>query len=247
MKSGMRNFKAFSRHLLGEDSVWIQVGQRTGRTEKSIRELDSAFVTILNRDTIPGGEKRRWFLDRRQASLERRIERSRKEKNEVQLRKKLSRTIERIEQLKNTGYILADVLVSKTEDGSSTEEKSLKTLLNYDKPIFGSYNVRLYLKIDEAYGRYNTHYLEMIGENFAKKNLIQFPDLPDWDMDLVMKSKNVIYMNYPVLNEMFGYEKKDVRANLMISLYPEIYAPKRKPKVELSEETKGKLKEIMGV
>ena len=64
MKSGTRNFKAFFRHLMGEDSVWFQIGQRAARTEKSLRELDQAFITIIEQSKIPGGEKRIFFVQR---------------------------------------------------------------------------------------------------------------------------------------------------------------------------------------
>jgi hypothetical protein len=47
MQSGLRNFKAFFRHFFGEESVWMNIGQRASRTNKQLRELEHAFITVI--------------------------------------------------------------------------------------------------------------------------------------------------------------------------------------------------------
>ena len=207
MKSGTRNFKAFFRHLMGEDSVWFQIGQRAARTEKSLRELDQAFITIIEQSKIPGGEKRIFFVQRWLSWIEFWMRHSFRKKNkEKQIRRK-SKAYQKIKQLKNDGYIYVDMKIARSEESGMAEEMTLKQVLSYDKPIYENYCIKLCFRMTDVYGGYNTHYLEAIAEILANKTTMQFQDVPNWDPDLILKKHQIEFMNYPVLNEMAGINK----------------------------------------
>ena len=212
MKSGTRNFKAFFRHLMGEDSVWFQIGQRAARTEKSLRELDQAFISILEQSKVAGGEKRIFFVQRWLSWIEFWIEHSiRKKSKEKQIKRK-SKAYQTVRKLKNDGYVYVDMKIARSEESGLAAEMTVKQLLSYDKPIYENYCVKLCFKMKEVYGGYNTHYLEAIAEILANKSTMQFQDVPNWDPDLVLKKHQIEFMNYPVLNEMAGI-KKDNKSN----------------------------------
>lgn len=207
MKSGTRNFKAFFRHLMGEDSVWFQIGQRAARTEKSLRELDQAFISIIEQSKVQGGEKRIFFVQRWLSWVEYWIRHSiRKKSKEKQIRRK-SKAYQRIRRLKNDGYVYVDMKIARSEESGMAEELSLKQVLSYDKPIYENYCIKLCFKMTDVYGGYNTHYLEAIAEILANRSKMQFQDVPNWDPDLVLKKHHIEFMNYPVLNEMAGIKK----------------------------------------
>jgi hypothetical protein len=202
MKTGMRNFKAFFRHLLGEESVWIHIGQKAARTEKAIRELDQAFITVLDRTKVEGGEKRIFFYHAWLRWVEYWIQHSlRRSSKEKQLRRR-SIAHQKIKQAENEGYLYMDLKVSRTDDGTKAEQMTIRQLLRYDKPIFENYSVKLCFPIKDCYGWFNSHYLEAIAETLASKTKIQFQDVPAWNPDLIMTKKHAAFMNYPVLNEM---------------------------------------------
>ncbi len=208
--TGTRDFKAFFRHFAGENSVWFQIGQRASRTEKNLRELDQAFVTIIDRNLILGGEKRRFFLNQWLSWCDRRSERSRREKARAAWIRRRSLTMQRIKQLENDGFVYVDLKVSRTEESGQANTMTVRQLLNIEKPIFVNYNVRLCFRIKETIGNYNTHFLEAAAEYLAAKNKgPMINDLPSWSLDLIMRRKDVVYMNYPVLNTIFGVKKEE--------------------------------------
>ncbi|MFA5006254.1 MAG: hypothetical protein WC509_02115 [Candidatus Izemoplasmatales bacterium] len=211
IKSGTRNFKAFFRHLLGESSVWFQVGQKSERTEKSIRELDTAFVTVLEQTKILGGEKRIFFVNLWLRWVEYWVEKSiRKKSKERQIRRR-AKAIMAIRRLQNRGgYIYVDMIVSRSEQASSVNELSLREALAYDKPIRINYLIKLCFPITQCYGGYNTHYLEALAEILARKSKERWQDIPSWDPDMTLKMKNIEHMNYPVLNEIAGIKPKKI-------------------------------------
>jgi hypothetical protein len=208
--TGTRDFKAFFRHFAGENSVWFQIGQRASRTEKNLRELDQAFVTIIDRNVIQGGEKRRFFLRKWLSWCDRRGAKLTKEKRKAKWIRRVSGTMQRIKQLENEGFVFVDMKVAKTEESGEAMTLTVRQLLNYEKPIFVNYNVRLCIRIKEAIGNYNTHYLEAAAEYLAAKNKgPMINELPSWPLDLIMRRKDVVYMNYPVLNTIFGVKKEE--------------------------------------
>lgn len=54
MSSGQRDFKAYQRHFM-LDFYWFQVDQASDRTAKLFRELEHAYVAVLDRQEIEGG------------------------------------------------------------------------------------------------------------------------------------------------------------------------------------------------
>ncbi|MCK9310238.1 MAG: hypothetical protein M0P99_08190, partial [Candidatus Cloacimonetes bacterium] len=143
MKTGLRNFKAFFRHLFGELSVWINIGQRASRTEKSLRELDHSFITVIEQSKVLGGEKRIYFIDKYLSWVKFWIRKSiRKKAKEKQFRRR-SKIYEKTTQLENTGYIYIDLKVSRSDFSIKAEELTLKKLLSHDKAILENYMVKL--------------------------------------------------------------------------------------------------------
>lgn len=60
---GVRNSKAFNRHLYGEHYYHFQFDQKANRSLKELRDLDHAYIGIIDRRMFPGGKKRIWILD----------------------------------------------------------------------------------------------------------------------------------------------------------------------------------------
>jgi len=208
MKTGMRNFKAFFRHLLGEEAIWIGIGQKSKRTTKTIRELDDSFISIIEMTKVFGGEKRIFFQNKRVKWHDFFMNRSlRKRSKERHIRKK-SKSIQKIKQLRNTGYLYFDIKVSRSDEFTLAKQMSVKQILRYDKPIYENYTVKLCFRIKDSFGRFNSHYLELIAEALAKKSKVQWQDLQHWDMDLMMKIRHAWTMDYPVLDLMLGLDKK---------------------------------------
>lgn len=220
MKDGTRNFKAFFRHLMGEDSIWIQIGQKAKRTEKTLRELDESFISVIENNKIYGGEKRIFFLDKKLAWLKW-LKDNFKFKKEKQI-KKISLVTQKERQLENSGYITIDIKVSRTDEFKAMPHQfTAKQILNRDKPIYENYVIRLYFHITDCFGRFNTHYLEYLAEVLRKKSAIGFYDLKTWDPDLKLKRKHVIHMGYKVLDDIVGIDRKQIKKE-------EVEAAKRK-------------------
>ncbi|MBU0996633.1 MAG: hypothetical protein KKE16_01145 [Firmicutes bacterium] len=207
MKTGMRNFKAFFRHLLGEEAIWIGIGQKAKRTQKTLRELDDSFVSIIEMTKVYGGEKRIFFQKKAIAWQEFWEKRSLFNKSKERQSRRKSKGIQRIKRLQNKGYLYFDIKVSRSDEFTTPKQMSLKQILRYDKPIYENYTVKLCFRIRDSFGRYNSHYLEMIADKLSKKTKSQWQHLERWDMDLTMKIKHAVTMNYPVLNEILGIQK----------------------------------------
>lgn len=214
IKTGLRNTKAFNRHLFGEHSVWITIGQRSSRTEKTLRELDHSFLKIIEQTKVYGGEKRIFFLRKYLSWAEFWVNKSiRKKSKEKQIRRK-SKLLQKITRLENTGYIYADVKISMTDTPTLADEISLSKIFRYDKPIRESYTIKFCFKLIDFYFGYNTHYIESIAEDMAKKSNIQLHQVMKWDPDLILKKKHVIYMDYPVLDSMMRIDRYKIEQKL---------------------------------
>ena len=228
MTTGLRDFKAFYRHFMGEQSVWFQIGQNAGRTEKSLRELDFAFIRVIDQAKVFGGEKRIFLIRLWMKWVNFWIKRSLTNKaREKQIRRK-SKAYERIIRLKNTGYIYVDLRVSRSDSATTAKEMSIKEVLKYDKPIFENYMIKLCFQIKDTYFGINSHYIESIGEMKARKSKIEFKNTMSWDPDLVLKKKHIVYMEYPVMDKIINFDrkkaeklKKDAEAKLSAALKKE--------------------------
>jgi hypothetical protein len=204
MQTGLRNFKAFFRHFFGEEAVWMNIGQRASRTNKQLRELDHAFISVIEQSKIYGGEKRIYFLNKIMCWINFWIKHSKRLKSkEKQIRRK-SKLIELVRRLENTGYIYVDIKVSRDDQGGKAEELSIKKILRHDKSIYENYKVKLCFSILDCYKGYNTYYLESLAEVKAQQSTMNYNDMRSWDKDMILKRKDMEYMGYPVLDDVLG-------------------------------------------
>lgn len=91
LKSGIRDFKAYSRHFVN-GFRWFQVDQAPERTSKLFRELDHSYVAVLNRMTVAGGLKRNlilkifvWYYSFRCRLLERKCNKSQRRRDKAEM------------------------------------------------------------------------------------------------------------------------------------------------------------------
>lgn len=207
MKTGLRNFTAFERHLFGEDFVSMNTGQRNKRTNKQLRELEHVFIKIIERSPIDGGEKRRWFIDRWNAWCIFRTQHAFKEKTKEKYKKRISKNYIKKTQLINSGYVYVDVKVSRSDEDNHADQMSLKRLLNHDKKIYENYMAKLCFKKIDMYRGYNTYYIENIGEINANKKDTSWNDVKSWNPDLILRLEHILYMNYKIFKDMIGVDK----------------------------------------
>ncbi len=238
MKTGLRNFKAFSRHLLGEASVWINIGQKASRTTKTLRELDHAYIKVIEQSKVYGGEKRIYFINKWLSWVEFWIRKSLRKKSKERQLKRRSRIYELIRRLENTGYIYVDIKVSRNDGDLSAEEMSVKKILNYDKPIFENYKVKLVFHIKDFYFGYNTHYINSVAELKAKKTNIQFNEVMTWDKDMILKKKHIEYMAYNILDDIAEVDRNKYEKKLKAE------AQAKKASKKVAEEIVKKVKEV---
>jgi len=211
MQSGLRNFKAFFRHFFREEAVWMNIGQRAARTNKQLRELDHAFISVIEQSKIYGGEKRIYLLNKYLTWVNFWIKHSRRYKSKEKQIRRRSKVIELVRRLENTGYIYVDIKVSRDDQGGKAEELTIKKILRHDKSIFENYKVKLCFSIVDCYKGYNTYYLESIAEIMAQKSKINFNDMRTWDKDLILKRKDMEYMGYTVLEDILSTNKPSNR------------------------------------
>ena len=164
-------------------------------------------MKVIEQSKIYGGEKRIFFVNLWLRWIEFWIHRSIRNKSKEKQYRRKSKAFEIIEQLKNQGYLYVDIKVSRSELQLLATEMTIKKILAYDKPIFENYMVRLCFLIKDAYVGYNSHYLEAIAEMKANKSNIQYQDVPEWDPDLILKHKQIHFMEYPVLDKTVGIDR----------------------------------------
>ncbi len=210
MTTGLRNFKAFFRHMFGELSVWINIGQKASRTEKSIRELDHAFVKVIEQSIVYAGEKRIYFLEKALNWVRFWIYKSLRKKSKEKQYKRRSKIYEKIKQLENTGYIYVDLKVARSDYSTSAEQLTLKKILSYDKAIHEDYYVKLCFHIEDCYKGYNTEFLSALAEIKARKSDSNWRDVMTWDTDLILKKKHIEYMAYPILDRTADIDRKKI-------------------------------------
>ncbi|MBI9009633.1 MAG: hypothetical protein JEZ05_06335 [Tenericutes bacterium] len=237
MKTGYRNFNAFIRHLLGENTVHIMIGQKNSRTEKSLRELNHAFISMIEQTKVYGGEKRIFFINKFLTWVKFWSEKSpRRKAREKQLRRQ-SRLIEKITRLENSGYIYADIKISKSELSGEVPEWTLKKIFRYDKAIRENYTIRLCFKLKDYYFGYNTHYAESVAEEKAKNSDTQFHEVMRWDPDLILKKKHIVYMGYSVFDSMMNIDRVSINKFKKLD--------KNKKRIAKDEELKKKVSKVV--
>lgn len=207
MKTGYRNFNAFIRHLLGENTVNIMVGQRSYRTEKSLRELNHAFIGLIEQTKVYGGEKRIFFLKKYLKWVNFWTTKSLRKKSREKQYRRRSRIYEKMTRLENSGYIYTDIKVSRSEFYGEVSEISLKQAFRYDGAIKENYTIKLCFKLVDYYFGYSTHYIEAVAEAKAKASSIKFHEIMEWDTDLKLKQKHIEYMDYAIFDQMMGIDR----------------------------------------
>jgi hypothetical protein len=201
MQTGLRNAKAFQRHLFSEEFVWINIGQRGARTNKQLRELDHIFVKVLERSEIDGGDKRIFFLRKFGSWCRFWSKYSFRKKSKEKQFRRMSKIYERITQLLNSGYVYVDLKVSRNDQDGLAEQMTLKKILKHDKKIFENYTTKLCFRKIDMYRGYNTHYIENIAEINANRSAMTFNDIMTWDNDLTLKVKHINYMKYDLFEK----------------------------------------------
>ena len=238
MKTGLRNFKAFFRHLFGELSVWINIGQKASRTEKSLRELDHAFIKVIEQSKVTGGEKRIYFLEKALSWIRFWSYKSIRNKSREKQYRRRSKVYERIARLENTGYIYVDLKVSRSDySRMKPEQMTLKKLLAYDKAIQEDYYVKLCFHIRDCYFGYNTEYLSSLAEIKARKSKTNWNEAMTWDKDLIMKKKHLLYMAYPILDKTADIDRQKIKK--------EKQKAEAKRRAELIEQTRAEAETII--
>lgn len=150
----------------------------------------------------------------------------------------------------NEGYIKVSLIFSDQEiaSGQDLEKTPLKRILDSTEPFYKTtYRLELVFKINEAHGRYNTHFLENTGEERAKESDIDMLDLPNWTPDMKMSREQARIVDYKALNRMFGItdeEQFDLRYKAIVPSIieepiKETKGVDKKPKVE-KKISKGK-------
>lgn len=254
--SGNRDFRAYIRHLLGENTYWFSTGQDSGRMQKLIRELDHCYVEVLQHSIIDGGAKRRLVLEplykmisyilatkessraRKNAKIDTKIEFSNKyrllylttsklkykekymkyqslkhvdsslfEEFLIRKRKILK---QKIEQLKNEGYIKVGVLISDKPQPVNCEKIDLEDCISDERPLYKrSYITQFTFLKKDTWGRFDTHYLKSIKEVLAKNSKLTFYDIPSWSESMKMTKEDAINMGYTRLDSFYDVSSRE--------------------------------------
>lgn len=224
-KGGLRNTKAFDRHIFGENYFNYAVGQNHSRVNKSLRELDHGYATIIEREEIPGKRYKILKLDKKIEKCRKRIYKNEKRKTKLlkykfkkivlYLKNKnytLSEKVSKYSRLKKlyeeNGYIVMLVSITRNETGTPVEV-SLNELMSKANYIV-NYTTKFVFKMNKCRGTYNTHYLEMIREYFKNKSEITWDEIPNWDLDLKLKEKHIKEMNYSVFNNFLNIKEEEM-------------------------------------
>jgi DNA polymerase III delta prime subunit len=210
LKFGVRNFKAFQRHILGENVYWIQVGQNAGRTNKLLRELDHAVINVVDKIENDGHPKTRFILSFVTSFISLLILLTKPIKYVSHRLKHINSKVYNIkEKLKDYGNIEVDIVISNNEETGTIHEIKIEDIMA--KRMFRTrYSTRLTFKSSDTRGRYNTHYLDIIAKDLKKKSEINILGVPNWPESLVMEKEQGSYINSGVLNKSLQIEKEDI-------------------------------------
>lgn len=201
LKYGIRNFKAFQRHILGEHIYMISIGQNAGRQNKLLRELDHAVLFVVDKIESEGHIKTRFFLGLTSFVLSLCIYITKPIKivsHRIQHAKSKLKNLS--EKLKDYGNIEVDVIISANDEQGTIEPIRIEDIIA--KRLFRvRYSTRLTFKSTDTRGRYNTHYLDVIAKDLKKKSEINILGVPNWDPSLKMDKESAQYMNSQILND----------------------------------------------
>lgn len=210
VKGGIRNFKAFQRHILGENIYMISIGQNAGRTNKLLRELDHAVLYVVDKIESDGHPKTRFILGLASLFLTLGIYITKPIKavsHRIQHVKSKLRNL--CEKLKDYGNIEVDMIISPTDEEGRIESVAIEDIIA--KRLFRvRYSTRLTFKSTDTRGRYNTHYLDVIAKDLKKKSDINILNVPNWDESLKMDKASAKYINSQILNDSLQIPKEEI-------------------------------------
>ena len=201
LRYGIRNFKAFNRHILGERIYMISVGQNSGRQNKLLRELDHAVLRVVDKIESDGHTKTRFILSLGKLLLSLGIFITRPVKVVSHRLQHIKSKVKNYqEKLKDYGHIEVDVVISAHDETGATEAIRIEDIIA--KRLFKvKYSTRLTFKSTDTRGRYNTHYLDVIGKELKKKSEINILSVPNWQPSLKMDKSSALYINSKILND----------------------------------------------
>lgn len=201
LKGGIRNFKAFQRHILGENIYMISIGQNSGRVNKLLRELDHAVLYIVDKIESDGHPKTRFILSIASLFLTLGIYITKPIKwvsHRIQHAKSKIKNLK--EKLKDYGHIEIDMIISSTDEDGRIEQIKIEDIIA--KRLFRvRYSTRLTFKSTDTRGKYNTHYLDVIAKDLKRKSEINILGVPNWSPSLKMDKTSAKYVNSQILND----------------------------------------------
>ena len=199
---GIRWYEVAQRHIMGEHTMSLRNGQVAGRTNKLQRDLEECFYSITRMVKVYGGSKRIFFIKLFMTIFFPLF---------IVFPKLKSKFTQYISQLKMSGWLKMEVVFCRTEQiNYSAPGITLSTLLDDENSLYlNSYQTTLVFNIRSCWGKYNTHYLEYLGEKITEESNAALLDLPEWQIDMKLHEKEIIEMNYDTV-DVFGIpeEKK---------------------------------------
>jgi hypothetical protein len=210
LKYGIRNFKAFQRHILGEHIYMISIGQNAGRQNKLLRELDHAVLFVVDKIESEGHPKTRFILSVGSAFISLGIFITKPIKSVCHRLQHIKSKLKNYqEKLKDYGHIEVDIIISANDESGTIESIKIEDIIA--KRLFRvRYSTRLTFKATDTRGRYNTHYLDVIASDLKKKSNINILNVPNWSPSLKMDKKSARYINSAILNDSLQIPKEAI-------------------------------------
>lgn len=202
---GLRWGEVVIRHSMGENVMTIRNGQVAGRTAKIQRDLEESFYSVTRCTKVDGGSKRIFIIKLLMLLFRPIVKRAPRLKSKIE---------NKIHILKNSGWLKLETVFSRTEQiNYQAPGLSLTQLLDRENPLYMSqYQVTLVFNIRDCWGKYNTHYMEYLGEEVTKKSQATLLGLQEWTPDLKLKKEHILEMNYDTV-DIFGIPQKEIYSN----------------------------------
>ena len=190
---GLRWGEVGVRHIYGENVMSLRNGQVAGRTVKIQRDLEESFYSVTRAVKVYGGSKRIFFIKLFMFIFS----------PIIQFNPGLkAKCIKKINELQMSGWIKLETVFSRHEAiNYQAPAISLSQLLDREKSLYmNQYQTTIVFNFRDCWTKYNTHYLEYLGEALAQKSEAKFSDLPEWTPDLKLHEEQIIEMNYDTVD-----------------------------------------------